>query len=157
MGPKSCGLSHERRDWRTFPSPSIQCRNCGGGDRGCRHLSSLRGISPSYIVLSPVWCSKPMTGVLLAPCHDEFRGPGSNYVRQIDEFITSTFSQNMKNSPEGRRFRFLPVGGRRPRIEPASSRKVSSFKSQQIKVVRAGAAPGSVKPDPCLGRHLDQI
>ncbi|GFY06126.1 uncharacterized protein TNCV_3108051 [Trichonephila clavipes] len=43
MGLKSCGLSHERRDWRIFSSPSVQCRNCGGGDRWCRHLSSLRG------------------------------------------------------------------------------------------------------------------
>ncbi|GFT73039.1 uncharacterized protein TNCV_1977261 [Trichonephila clavipes] len=23
VGPKSCGLSHERRDWRIFPSPSV--------------------------------------------------------------------------------------------------------------------------------------
>ncbi|GFY00793.1 uncharacterized protein TNCV_2141851 [Trichonephila clavipes] len=22
--PKSCGLSHKRRDWRIFPSPSVQ-------------------------------------------------------------------------------------------------------------------------------------
>ncbi|GFV64581.1 EGF-like repeat and discoidin I-like domain-containing protein 3 [Trichonephila clavipes] len=34
VGPKSCGLSHERRDWRIFPSPSVSYRNCGGGDRG---------------------------------------------------------------------------------------------------------------------------
>ncbi|GFS90507.1 uncharacterized protein TNCV_4097111 [Trichonephila clavipes] len=43
VGPKSCGLSHERRDWRILPSPSVPCRNCGGGDRWCRHLTSLRG------------------------------------------------------------------------------------------------------------------
>ncbi|GFY10665.1 hypothetical protein TNCV_2194861 [Trichonephila clavipes] len=30
----------------------------------------------------PVWCSRPTTGVLLAPCHDEFRGPRFDYVRQ---------------------------------------------------------------------------
>ncbi|GFV53654.1 uncharacterized protein TNCV_1042611 [Trichonephila clavipes] len=47
VGPKSCGLSHERRDWRIFPSQSVPCRNCGSGDRWCRHPSSLRGISPS--------------------------------------------------------------------------------------------------------------
>ncbi|GFU66450.1 hypothetical protein TNCV_3806931 [Trichonephila clavipes] len=35
------------------------------------------------IVLSPVWCSRPTTGVLLAPCYDEFRGPRSDYVRQV--------------------------------------------------------------------------
>ncbi|GFV81591.1 potassium voltage-gated channel protein Shaw [Trichonephila clavipes] len=66
-----------------FPPLQFQCRNCGGGDRWCRHLSSLRGISPSYIVLSPVWCLRPTTGVLLAPCYDEFRGPRSDYVRQF--------------------------------------------------------------------------
>ncbi|GFW53717.1 uncharacterized protein TNCV_3938111 [Trichonephila clavipes] len=47
VGPKSCGLSHERRDWRIFPSPSAQCRTCGGRDRWCHHLSFLRGISLS--------------------------------------------------------------------------------------------------------------
>ncbi|GFV13320.1 uncharacterized protein TNCV_3656401 [Trichonephila clavipes] len=40
VGPKSCGLSHERRDWRIFPSPSVPCRNWGGGDRWCCHLFS---------------------------------------------------------------------------------------------------------------------
>ncbi|GFV72805.1 hypothetical protein TNCV_2713971 [Trichonephila clavipes] len=41
------------------------------------------GISPSLFVLSPVWCSRPMTGIHLAPCHDEFRSPRSEYVRQV--------------------------------------------------------------------------
>ncbi|GFU50005.1 hypothetical protein TNCV_2362751 [Trichonephila clavipes] len=54
----------------------VPWQNCGGGDRLCRHQPSLRGTSPSEFVLSPVWCSRPrpITGVLLAPCHDEFRG-----------------------------------------------------------------------------------
>ncbi|GFY30749.1 uncharacterized protein TNCV_3119091 [Trichonephila clavipes] len=43
VGPKSCGMSHECRVWRVFPFPSDRCRNCGGGDRWCRHLWSLRG------------------------------------------------------------------------------------------------------------------
>ncbi|GFT51042.1 hypothetical protein TNCV_4490231 [Trichonephila clavipes] len=40
--------------------------------------------------LSPVWCSRlrPTTGVHLANCHDQFRGPRSDYVRQ---------SKNKKN------------------------------------------------------------
>ncbi|GFU20231.1 hypothetical protein TNCV_1788211 [Trichonephila clavipes] len=46
-------------------------------------IHSLREISPSLFVLSPVWYSRPATGVLLAPCHDEFRGPRSHYVRQV--------------------------------------------------------------------------
>ncbi|GFW36629.1 hypothetical protein TNCV_1956291 [Trichonephila clavipes] len=41
VGPKSCGLNHKRRDWRIFPSPSVPCINGEGGDRWCRHLSSL--------------------------------------------------------------------------------------------------------------------
>ncbi|GFW96898.1 hypothetical protein TNCV_2160331 [Trichonephila clavipes] len=32
--------------------------------------------------MSDVWCSRPTSGVLLAPCHDEFREPRSDYVRQ---------------------------------------------------------------------------
>ncbi|GFU95504.1 hypothetical protein TNCV_2729581 [Trichonephila clavipes] len=35
------------------------------------------------IVLSPVWCSRPTTGIPLASCHDEFRGPRSDYIRQV--------------------------------------------------------------------------
>ncbi|GFV90210.1 uncharacterized protein TNCV_4379261 [Trichonephila clavipes] len=60
---------------------SVPCLNCG--DRWWLHLSSLQGISPSYFVLSPVWCSRPTTVVLLAPCHDEFRGSRSDSVRQV--------------------------------------------------------------------------
>ncbi|GFY18590.1 hypothetical protein TNCV_2398151 [Trichonephila clavipes] len=41
-------------------------------------------------VLSPVWCSRPTTGVPLAPCHDEFRGPRSDYVRQMALETTTT-------------------------------------------------------------------
>ncbi|GFX26632.1 uncharacterized protein TNCV_4536421 [Trichonephila clavipes] len=70
---------------RDFP-----CQNCGGGDRWCRHLSSLRGILPSYFVLSPVWCSRPRptTGILLDPCRDEFRRLLSDYGRQVASATT---------------------------------------------------------------------
>ncbi|GFW45111.1 uncharacterized protein TNCV_716131 [Trichonephila clavipes] len=34
--------SRVQADWKIFPSPSGPCLNCGGGDRWCRHLSSLR-------------------------------------------------------------------------------------------------------------------
>ncbi|GFW15475.1 hypothetical protein TNCV_4656151 [Trichonephila clavipes] len=41
------------------------------------------GGTKSEIVLSPLWYSRlwPTTGVHLAPCQDEFRGPRSDYVR----------------------------------------------------------------------------
>ncbi|PRD38273.1 UNVERIFIED_CONTAM: hypothetical protein NCL1_03966 [Trichonephila clavipes] len=91
VGPKVLWTeSRVQGDWRIFPSPSVPCLNCGGGDRWCRHLSSLRGISHSEFVLSPVWCSRPTTGVLLALCHDEFRGLQSNYVRQVALATTTT-------------------------------------------------------------------
>ncbi|GFX54647.1 uncharacterized protein TNCV_793331 [Trichonephila clavipes] len=48
-------------------------------------LSSLREFHRAKIVLSPEWCSRlrPTTGVHLVHCHDEFRGPRSDYVRQV--------------------------------------------------------------------------
>ncbi|GFT53294.1 uncharacterized protein TNCV_4233841 [Trichonephila clavipes] len=63
----------------------VPCQNCEDGDRWRRHPSSLRRISPNKFVLSPVWCSRPrpMTGMLLAPFHEEFRGLRSDYVRQV--------------------------------------------------------------------------
>ncbi|GFS68049.1 RNase H domain-containing protein [Trichonephila clavipes] len=54
-GPQSCGLSHECRDWRIFTSPSVS-------------MQKLRRLT---------------TGEPLAPCYDEFRGPRSDYVRQV--------------------------------------------------------------------------
>ncbi|GFU72309.1 hypothetical protein TNCV_1136381 [Trichonephila clavipes] len=51
-------------------------------------------ISPSAdIGISPVWCSRlrPTTGVHLAPCHDEFRGSRSEYVRQVALETTADF------------------------------------------------------------------
>ncbi|GFW72570.1 hypothetical protein TNCV_3797981 [Trichonephila clavipes] len=51
------------------------CRNCGGGDRGrvaiYRPFGELRR---AKIVLSPVWCSRPTTGVPLAPATMNFVG-----------------------------------------------------------------------------------
>ncbi|GFY15372.1 hypothetical protein TNCV_1571831 [Trichonephila clavipes] len=64
-------------------SPSIPCQNCGGGDRWCRHVSSFGEFRRANSYCS-VRCSRqrPTAGVLLAPSHDEFHGPRSDYVRQ---------------------------------------------------------------------------
>ncbi|GFX71947.1 hypothetical protein TNCV_1443701 [Trichonephila clavipes] len=47
-----------------------------------RIFSLKTGVEQSKIVQSPVWYSRPWlpTGVHQAPCHDEFRGPGSDAV-----------------------------------------------------------------------------
>ncbi|GFW85845.1 hypothetical protein TNCV_854941 [Trichonephila clavipes] len=54
---------------------SPRCRNCGGGDRGrvaiYRPFGELRR---AKIVLSPVWCSRPTTGVPLAHATMNFVG-----------------------------------------------------------------------------------
>ncbi|GFW28084.1 tryptophan 5-hydroxylase 1 [Trichonephila clavipes] len=41
--------------------------------------------STLFLIVAPPWHagdSRPTTGLPLAPCHDEFRGPRSDYVRQ---------------------------------------------------------------------------
>ncbi|GFU14172.1 hypothetical protein TNCV_4167701 [Trichonephila clavipes] len=50
------------------------CRNCGGGDRGRRHLSSLRGVSPSLNHTVTCMVLKANDRRTSCPCHDEFRG-----------------------------------------------------------------------------------
>ncbi|GFX43487.1 transposable element Tc3 transposase [Trichonephila clavipes] len=83
VGPRSCGLSHERRDCRIFPSPSVQCRNCGGGDSDEAHFW-LNGYvnkqncriwsedNPQVYIETPlhpekltVWCALWTGGILL--------------------------------------------------------------------------------------------
>ncbi|GFX86843.1 transposable element Tcb1 transposase [Trichonephila clavipes] len=58
-----------------FPPLQSRCRNCGGGDRGrvaiYRPFGELRR---AKIVLSPVWCSRPTTGVPLAHATMNFVG-----------------------------------------------------------------------------------
>ncbi|GFY14921.1 putative DD41D transposase [Trichonephila clavipes] len=52
-----------------------RCRNCGGGDRG--HVAIYRPFGElrrAKIVLSPVWCSRPTTGVPLAHATMNFVG-----------------------------------------------------------------------------------
>ncbi|GFW04263.1 hypothetical protein TNCV_2670271 [Trichonephila clavipes] len=53
----------------------FKCRNCGGGDRG--RVAIYRPFGESLrakIALSPVWCSRPMTGVPLAHATMNFVG-----------------------------------------------------------------------------------
>ncbi|GFU83278.1 hypothetical protein TNCV_3738891 [Trichonephila clavipes] len=71
----------DRKAWVRCPMPPntlrvhTECRNCGGGDRGrvaiYRPFGELRR---AKIVLSPVWCSRPTTGVPLAHATMNFVG-----------------------------------------------------------------------------------
>ncbi|GFT93765.1 hypothetical protein TNCV_2111571 [Trichonephila clavipes] len=56
VGPKVLWLNHECRGLENTSSPSIPCLNCGAGNRWCRRLSSIRGISPSLIrTVNPIY------------------------------------------------------------------------------------------------------
>ncbi|GFX63296.1 uncharacterized protein TNCV_3896201 [Trichonephila clavipes] len=90
VDPKVLWLNHECKGLDPFSSmPKLWMWR-----RWCRPLSSFRGVSPSKFVLSPVWCSRPTTGVLLAPCHDEFRGISNNNNRTIGSLPSRGFPRS---------------------------------------------------------------
>ncbi|GFV15205.1 transposable element Tc3 transposase [Trichonephila clavipes] len=58
-----------------FPPLQFTCRNCGGGDRGRVAIYRPFGeFRRAKIALSPVWCSRPTTGVPLAHATMNFVG-----------------------------------------------------------------------------------
>ncbi|GFW14836.1 hypothetical protein TNCV_1562991 [Trichonephila clavipes] len=91
-----------------FPHLQSRCRNCGGGDRGrvaiYRPFGELRR---AKIVLSPVRCSRPTTGVPLAHATMNFVGldlTASDGWHQktttMSERISCTSSRSMLTLPE---------------------------------------------------------
>ncbi|GFW97876.1 hypothetical protein TNCV_1426391 [Trichonephila clavipes] len=83
-----------------FPPLQFTCRNCGGGDRGrvaiYRPFGELRR---AKIVLSPVWCSRPTTGVPLAHATMNFVGldlTTSDRCGWIDCLLMSQFSKQLE-------------------------------------------------------------
>ncbi|GFX97870.1 uncharacterized protein TNCV_4905211 [Trichonephila clavipes] len=58
------------------------CRNCGGGDRG--RVAIYRPFGENAELNRTVICMmlKANDRRTSCPCHDEFRGPRSDYVRQ---------------------------------------------------------------------------
>ncbi|GFT91865.1 uncharacterized protein TNCV_2855261 [Trichonephila clavipes] len=66
-----------------FPPLQFTCRNCGGGDRG--RVAIYRPFGEVSLSLNrTVTCMvlKANDRRTFCPCHDEFRGPRSDYVRQ---------------------------------------------------------------------------
>ncbi|GFS64887.1 uncharacterized protein TNCV_2000891 [Trichonephila clavipes] len=66
------------------------CRNCGGGDRG--RVAIYRPFGEVFLSLNrTVTCMvlKANDRRTSCPCHDEFRGPRSDYVRQV-ALVTTT-------------------------------------------------------------------
>ncbi|GFX78245.1 uncharacterized protein TNCV_5135921 [Trichonephila clavipes] len=69
------------------------CRNCGGGDRG--RVAIYRPFGEVSLSLNrTVTCMvlKANDRRTSCPCHDEFRGPRSDYVRQVALATTTTKS-----------------------------------------------------------------
>ncbi|GFX27490.1 uncharacterized protein TNCV_4995451 [Trichonephila clavipes] len=67
-----------------FPPLQFTCRNCGGGDRG--RVAIYRPFGEVSLSLNrTVTCMvlKANDRRTSCPCHDEFRGPRSDYVRQV--------------------------------------------------------------------------
>ncbi|GFU33760.1 uncharacterized protein TNCV_2048181 [Trichonephila clavipes] len=69
----------------------LTCRNCGGGDRG--RVTIYRPFGEVSLSLNrTVTCMvlKANDRRTSCPCHDEFRGPHSDYVRQVALATTTT-------------------------------------------------------------------
>ncbi|GFX56787.1 uncharacterized protein TNCV_495351 [Trichonephila clavipes] len=74
-----------------FPPLQFTCRNCGGGDRG--RVAIYRPFGKVSLSLNrTVTCMvlKANDRRTSCPCHDEFRGPRSDYVRQVALATTTT-------------------------------------------------------------------
>ncbi|GFW66573.1 retrovirus-related Pol polyprotein from transposon 412 [Trichonephila clavipes] len=70
------------------------CRNCGGGDRG--RVAIYRPFGEVSLSLNrTVTCMvlKANDRRTSCPCHDEFRGPRSDYVRQMDENVLNELNE----------------------------------------------------------------
>ncbi|GFX63888.1 uncharacterized protein TNCV_4346031 [Trichonephila clavipes] len=70
---------------------SFTCRNCGGGDRG--RVAIYRPFGEVSLSLNrTVTCMvlKANDRRTSCPCHNEFRGPRSDYVRQVALATTTT-------------------------------------------------------------------
>ncbi|GFY29256.1 uncharacterized protein TNCV_4723841 [Trichonephila clavipes] len=75
---------HIERTGEYFPPLQFTCRNCGGGDRG--RVAIYRPFGEVSLSLNrTVTCMvlKANDRRTSCPCHDEFRGPRSDYVRQV--------------------------------------------------------------------------
>ncbi|GFY32146.1 hypothetical protein TNCV_3556541 [Trichonephila clavipes] len=80
-----------------FPPLQFTCRNCGGGDRG--HVAIYRPFGElrrAKIVLSPVWCSRPTTGVPLAHATMNFVGLDLTASDRTNINGLSTYAMNVK-------------------------------------------------------------
>ncbi|GFT00204.1 uncharacterized protein TNCV_462731 [Trichonephila clavipes] len=97
--PRTIPVSFGRLDTpiATESSLNFTCRNCGGGDRG--RVTIYRPFGEVSLSLNrTVTCMvlKANDRRTSCPCHDEFRGPRSDYVRQV-ALATTTTTHSLHN------------------------------------------------------------
>ncbi|GFV58882.1 uncharacterized protein TNCV_1825901 [Trichonephila clavipes] len=93
-----------------FPPLQFTCRNCGGGDRG--RVAIYRPFGEVSLSLNrTVTCMvlKANDRRTSCPCHDEFCGPHSDYVRQVALATTTTTTKFAYENREQRQSRFGPI------------------------------------------------
>ncbi|PRD35118.1 UNVERIFIED_CONTAM: hypothetical protein NCL1_12579 [Trichonephila clavipes] len=84
--------SKDQSENENSSSEKFTCRNCGGGDRG--RVAIYRPFGEVSLSLNrTVTCMvlKANDRRTSCPCHDEFRGPHSDYVRQVALATTTTY------------------------------------------------------------------
>ncbi|GFY04649.1 uncharacterized protein TNCV_419051 [Trichonephila clavipes] len=84
-------ITYDVEEEELEPDPTFTCRNCGGGDRG--RVAIYRPFGEVSLNLNrTVTCMvlKANDRRTSCPCHDEFRGPRSDYVRQVALATTTT-------------------------------------------------------------------
>ncbi|GFV54629.1 hypothetical protein TNCV_3578821 [Trichonephila clavipes] len=105
-----------------YQSPQSTCRNCGGGDRGRVAIYRPFGeFRRAKIVLSPVWCSRPTTGVPLAHATMNFVGLDLTTSDRPTSLVKGTSRHNQRETQLlGVTTLRLPCSGGH-RIEPTQS------------------------------------
>ncbi|GFW41555.1 uncharacterized protein TNCV_4034721 [Trichonephila clavipes] len=96
------GQGNMSKFWEACWVETFTCRNCGGGDRG--RVAIYRPFGEVSLSLNrTVTCMvlKANDRRTSCPCHDEFRGPRSDYVRQVSLGYLMSFYYTLKvNSDE---------------------------------------------------------
>ncbi|GFV15441.1 uncharacterized protein TNCV_4834671 [Trichonephila clavipes] len=93
-----CGEATQTVAKPELTARKFTCRNCGGGDRG--RVAIYRPFGEVSLSLNrTVTCMvlKANDRRTSCPCHDEFRGPRSDYVRQVVLATTTTTTKFAKH------------------------------------------------------------
>ncbi|GFW21146.1 uncharacterized protein TNCV_2703841 [Trichonephila clavipes] len=92
---------HNVELWSGIGDDTFTCRNCGGGDRG--RVAIYRPFGEVSLSLNrTVTCMMLKTNDrrTSCPCHDEFRGPCSDYVRQKRTVTLNTFTTTLEEKKQ---------------------------------------------------------